>query len=111
MARRWIVLLLFSLGLGSPSERPPGSVTLRMAAIAPEGTSWARLLTDFADEVERSTHGKLRVKWQLGGIAGYELTTLERVRKGELAGLAGAIFCQRAPRHCSTKRVKWCRSA
>jgi TRAP-type C4-dicarboxylate transport system substrate-binding protein len=96
MARRWIVLLLFSFGLGSPPpERPAGGVTLRMAAIAPAGTSWARLLSAFADEIERSTHGKVVVKWQLGGIAGDEATTLERVRRGELAGLAGAIFCQR----------------
>jgi TRAP-type C4-dicarboxylate transport system substrate-binding protein len=67
---------------------------LRMAAIAPEGTSWARDLKAFAREVEANSHGELRMKWYLGGIAGDELTSVERVRKKQLDGVAGAIFCQ-----------------
>ena len=95
MARPWIMILLFGFGLGAAPQARPAVITLRMAAIAPEGTSWGRLLGSFADEVERTTHGSVRIKWQLGGIAGDEATTLERVRHGELAGLAGAIFCQK----------------
>jgi TRAP-type C4-dicarboxylate transport system substrate-binding protein len=67
---------------------------LRMAAIAPDGTSWARELKAFAREVEAATHGELRMKWYLGGIAGDEVTAVERVRKKQLDGVAGAIFCQ-----------------
>jgi TRAP-type transport system periplasmic protein len=97
MARWWIWIAALGLGLAPQSQPAPSTTptTLRMAAIAPDGTSWARLLTGFADDVERSTRGQLRIKWIFGGIAGDELTTLERVRTGELAGLAGAIFCQR----------------
>ena len=35
------------------------------------------------------------MKWYLGGIAGDELAALERVKRGQLDGEAGAIFCQR----------------
>ena len=70
-------------------------VTLRMAAIAPEGTEWARAIKAFANEVELQSNGELRMKWYLGGIAGDELTALERVKHGQLDGEAGAIFCQR----------------
>jgi TRAP-type C4-dicarboxylate transport system substrate-binding protein len=89
-----IVLLGLSFGFATASERAPEPVTLRMAAIAPEGTAWARLLGDFTEEVGRATHGQVKIKWILGGAAGDELTALERVRKNELAGLAGAIFCE-----------------
>jgi TRAP-type C4-dicarboxylate transport system substrate-binding protein len=65
-----------------------------MASIAPEGTSWAHELKAFARDVEESTHGELRVKWYLGGIAGDETAALERARKGQLDGMAGAILCQ-----------------
>jgi TRAP-type C4-dicarboxylate transport system substrate-binding protein len=68
--------------------------TLRMAAVAPEGTAWARELRAYARELETSTHGELKMKWYLGGIAGDELQALERVRKGQLDGAAGVAFCQ-----------------
>ena len=35
------------------------------------------------------------MKWYLGGMAGDELTALDRVKRGQLDGEAGAIFCQR----------------
>jgi TRAP-type transport system periplasmic protein len=96
MPRGAVGIVVVGLALVPPAARAPTPPsTLRMAAIAPEGTSWARLLSEFDDDVERATHGRVRVKWMLGGSAGDELTTLEKVRKGELAGLAGAIFCQR----------------
>jgi TRAP-type C4-dicarboxylate transport system substrate-binding protein len=96
MARWGILIVIACLGLTPHAPTPaPEPTTLRMAAIAPAGTTWAALLTTFGDEVERATRGQLRVKWMLGGIAGDELATLERVRTGELEGLAGAIFCQR----------------
>ena len=69
-------------------------VTLRMAAIAPDGTAWARELKALGRDVETSTEGSVRMKWYLGGIAGDERAALERVRKGQLDGLAGAMFCE-----------------
>jgi TRAP-type transport system periplasmic protein len=84
---------LIVLLLGSAAEADP--VTLRMAAVAPEGTAWARELKGFAREVETATNGEVKVKWYLGGIAGDEAQMLERMRHAQLDGAAGAIFCQR----------------
>jgi TRAP-type C4-dicarboxylate transport system substrate-binding protein len=70
-------------------------ITLRMAAIAPDGTSWAHELHAFARDIETGSRGELHLKWYLGGIAGDELGALERMRRGQLDGAAGAIFCQR----------------
>ena len=68
---------------------------LRMAAIAPEGSMWGRLLVEMDQEVRASTRGSLRIKWTFGGVAGDETTALDRVRRHELDGEAGAAFCAR----------------
>jgi TRAP-type C4-dicarboxylate transport system substrate-binding protein len=81
--------------LWSQAAHAEGQVTLRMAAIAPEGSAWAREMHALARDVEAQTEGRVRMKWYLGGIAGDELASLERVRKKQLDGLAGAILCQR----------------
>jgi len=70
-------------------------VTLRMGAIAPDGTEWARALKAFARDVEVGSKGELRMKWYLGGIAGDELAALERVKHGQLDGEAGSSFCHK----------------
>ena len=81
------------LGLSSLAQAEP--VTLRMAGIAPEGTMWAREVKVFARDVEAATYGAVLVKWHLGGIAGDELTIIDRIRRGQLDGEAGAGFCER----------------
>jgi len=91
--RGWIVALLVVGCCGVSSA--DGIVQLRMAAIAPDGTAWARELKALGRDVESGTAGAVRMKWYLGGIAGDELAALERVRKGQLDGMAGALFCER----------------
>ena len=70
-------------------------VTLRMAAVAPDGTAWARELRAYARDVEQATSGEVRIRWYLGGIAGDEAQALTRVERGQLDGLAGSMVCQR----------------
>jgi TRAP-type C4-dicarboxylate transport system substrate-binding protein len=76
-----------------------------MAAIAPDGTTWAREIRTFSRDVETEGRGEVRLKWYLGGIAGDELTALERVRHGQLDGLAGASFCDHIAPSFSVIRV------
>jgi TRAP-type transport system periplasmic protein len=70
-------------------------VKISMAAIAPDGTSWAREVRALSRDIEVGTGGLVQMKWYLGGIAGDELTALKRVKAGQLDGLAGAVFCER----------------
>ena len=68
---------------------------LRLATVAPDGTSWAREARAFAAEVERSTAGRVRIKWFLGAIAGGEGEMLERARRDQLDGLvSGGPVCE-----------------
>ncbi len=77
--------------LALPARAEP--VVLRLASIAPEGTSWARELKAFGRDVESETRGQVRVKLYLGGIAGDESQVIERIRRGQLDGSAGSISC------------------
>jgi TRAP-type C4-dicarboxylate transport system substrate-binding protein len=86
-------LLLAILCIPTAARAGDEPIVLRMAAIAPEGTGWARELKAMARDVETATNGGVRVKWYLGGIAGDETTALGRIRRGQLDGAAGALFC------------------
>jgi TRAP-type C4-dicarboxylate transport system substrate-binding protein len=66
---------------------------LRLATVAPDGTSWARELRAWARDVEAITGGALRIKIYFGGIAGNEATTLARIRKEQLDGAIGSEMC------------------
>jgi TRAP-type C4-dicarboxylate transport system substrate-binding protein len=89
------------------SVRPAGAdpVVLRLAAIAPEGTSWAREVRAFARDVETSTEGAVRIKWYLGGIAGDEVASIERTRRGQLDGGAVSITCTKLAPSLKVTRV------
>src|SRR4051794_16258891 len=74
-------------------DRGDDGITLRMAAIAPDGTGWARELRALNRDIEAGTQNKVHLKWYLGGIAGDEQSSIDRVRRGQLDGVAGALFC------------------
>jgi TRAP-type C4-dicarboxylate transport system substrate-binding protein len=69
--------------------------TLRLATVAPEGTAWAHQLKALGHEVEAATDGRVKMKWVFGGIAGVERETLDRIRRGQLDGMAASHFCEK----------------
>src|SRR5512146_1049314 len=71
-------LLALLLGPASASAAP---IQLRMAAIAPDGTEWARELKAFSAAVQAATADRVRIKWYLGGIAGDENGSIDRIRR------------------------------
>jgi TRAP-type C4-dicarboxylate transport system substrate-binding protein len=92
-AVRLLIIAATLLVAAAPRADDAEPVTLRMAAISPEGTGWARELKALARDIEVGTHGAVHMKWYLGGIAGDELTALDRIRRGQLDGEAGALYC------------------
>jgi TRAP-type C4-dicarboxylate transport system substrate-binding protein len=67
-----------------------------MASVAPPGTAWARESTAYERDIETLTHGQVRMKWYLGGIAGDEMEMLERIRREQLDGVAsGGMMCMK----------------
>jgi TRAP-type transport system periplasmic protein len=94
------VLLVALVAWGAQAQ---AQVVLRMASPAPDGSAWARELMAFTREVEIATRGAVRLKWYLGGIAGGEVESGERMQRGQLDGVAGGgMLCQR---HAPSMRV------
>jgi TRAP-type C4-dicarboxylate transport system substrate-binding protein len=102
---RPLYALIIAVAVAHAGAAHAEPVTLRMATIAPDGTEWARALRAYAQEVESQSKGELRMKWYFGGVAGDELTALDRIRRGQLDGEAGAIFCQRLAPSLRAARV------
>jgi TRAP-type C4-dicarboxylate transport system substrate-binding protein len=90
MSCRALAALLLIAGVAQAEP-----VVLRMAGVAPEGTMWSREVHALARDVEAATHGQVKMKWYQGGIAGDELTIIDRIRRKQLDGEAGGAFCER----------------
>ena len=64
--------------------------TLKIATIAPDGTTWMREMRAGADEVDKQTQGRVKFKFFPGGIMGDDGSVLRKIRIGQLQGGAFA---------------------
>jgi TRAP-type C4-dicarboxylate transport system substrate-binding protein len=91
---RWVALvcLTTSVAWGDPQ-------LIKIGTIAPDGTYYARELRAFARDIEGESDGVVKVKIFFGAIAGDEDQMGERVRRGQLDGVAsaGPLCTQLAP--------------
>jgi len=91
---RAAVLLLVTLA-GPPDARADPLV-LRIASNAPEGTAWAREFKALTREIDQATSGRVTMKWYLGGIAGTDAESGERIKRGQLDGVGAGVWqCER----------------
>jgi TRAP-type C4-dicarboxylate transport system substrate-binding protein len=76
-----------------------GAVTLKIATIAPDGTSWMKQLRKGAGEISERTDGRVKIKFYPGGVMGNTSTVLQKMRVGQLQGGAftGASLSQVYP--------------
>ncbi len=61
-------------------------IEIKMAALAPEGTSWADAAHAYSREIEKRTDGRINVVWYLGGVMGDESDMIRKIRFGQLHG-------------------------
>jgi TRAP-type C4-dicarboxylate transport system substrate-binding protein len=77
----------------APARAEP--LVLRMATVAPEGSSWAREMHEFGADLERRTHGEVRLKLYLGGVIGDDLQSLTSMQHGQVDAVAsGGMLCE-----------------
>ena len=90
-------LAVVALVAATASVHAGEPVLLRVGAVAPEGSGWAREFHAWVHYVEAEAKGTLRLKLYLDGVAGDELEMGARVRRGQLDGVAsGQFLCQQA---------------
>jgi TRAP-type C4-dicarboxylate transport system substrate-binding protein len=60
--------------------------TLKLATLAPEGSSWMRLSHEWQKAVEERTAGRVKIKFFAGGVQGDERDCLRKIRLGQIGG-------------------------
>jgi TRAP-type C4-dicarboxylate transport system substrate-binding protein len=91
--------------IAAENAAAPAGTLLRIATVAPDGSAWARELRAWARDVEATTGGAVRIKVYFGGIAGDELTVLDRIRREQLDGAIGSEMCTRLAPSLKVTRV------
>jgi TRAP-type C4-dicarboxylate transport system substrate-binding protein len=65
------------------------NVEVRLATLAPDGSSWMKVLSKGAAEIETKTAGRVKVKYYAGGVQGDERDVVRKMNLGQLDG--GAV--------------------
>jgi TRAP-type C4-dicarboxylate transport system substrate-binding protein len=73
-----VALLLFSVGLVF------GQTKIRFATVAPEGSTWMKVMRNYAKAVEDATNNEIEFKIYPGQVAGDEKDVLRKIRIGQL---------------------------
>ena len=76
-----------AVALAVPS-RAGAQRTLKFATLAPEGSSWLKLFHEWDKAVQKRTHGRVKLKFQPGAIAGDERDMVRLMRQGRVQGAA-----------------------
>jgi len=72
---------------------------IKFATVAPEGSTWMNVMTDFSKAVDAQTQGKVKFKLYPGGTAGDEPVVLRKIRIGQYhsAGFTGVALGEILP--------------
>ena len=79
----FFTLLLLCLPLHAPA------VTLKIATLSPDGTSWMRAMRGAADEIAKRSSGRVKLRFYPGGVMGTDPSVMRKIRVGQLHG--GAV--------------------
>lgn len=89
--------LMLSLLLAAPASAQ--TVAIKFATLAPEGSTWMKVLTEMSKDLEKESGGKLKFKFYAGGVSGDEKDVVKKIRVGLLhaAGFTGVGLGDVAP--------------
>ena len=87
---RWMIAFLSCLILLIGwTQTAVAGVTIKLATLAPEGSTWHKGLRKMGDEWSEITDGEVQLKIYAGGVVGNETVMLRKMRIGQLH--AGAV--------------------
>ena len=94
------LLLAAAVALGpAPARAQAPQVQLKIATVAPEGSTWMQVMREIDAAVRKETGNAVGFKMYPGGVQGDELVVLRKVRSGQLhgGGLTGSGLGSIAP--------------
>lgn len=62
------------------------AATLKIATLAPDGTSWMKEMRASAETIKSKTEGRVELKFYPGGVMGDDATVLRKIKIGQLQG-------------------------
>ena len=88
MVRIVAAFFLLGLVLGGVAEakKPKPKVLLKIATLAPEGSTWMNLMHEMDERVREATGNEVGFKFYAGGVQGDERLVLRKMRTGQLHG-------------------------
>ncbi|MBI4040475.1 MAG: TRAP transporter substrate-binding protein DctP [Deltaproteobacteria bacterium] len=88
----WMMLSGLSDAMGAAQE-------IKMAILAPEGTTWMNIMNQFNAELEKETKGAVKFKIYAGGVLGDEIDVVRKMRIGQVhaGGFTGVGLGQIVP--------------
>ncbi len=59
---------------------------IKIATLAPEGTTWMKVMKEMAKEIKAKTNGEVKLKFYGGGVMGDEADVIRKMRFGQVHG-------------------------
>lgn len=84
MRRFWTFWILMTLGLGACPGLAAEPPVVKLATLAPEGSSWHLILKDMGERWKRAPGGGVRLRLYPGGVMGDEPDMIRKLRIGQL---------------------------
>jgi TRAP-type C4-dicarboxylate transport system substrate-binding protein len=82
-----LLALLILLILALPAQLP--AETIKIATLAPDGTSWMRSMRAAGKEIAKRSDGRVKLRFYPGGVMGNDASVMRKIRVGQLHG--GAV--------------------
>ena len=80
-----MVGLSLTLSVSSQAQKP---VLIKLATLAPEGSSWIKTFRALASEISKKTENKVQIRLYPGGVLGDEADMLRKMQIGQIQGAA-----------------------
>lgn len=85
MIKRLAFFLLLLCAFTARADEP---YVLKFATLAPAGSTWMNVITEWAGKVEKESQGRLKFKFYPGGVSGDEPDMIRKIRFGQIHGAA-----------------------
>ncbi len=83
-SKRYLALLLLLTAASASAQ----TAVIKLATLAPEGSTWMNVLSEMSKDLEKQSEGKLKFKFYAGGVSGDEKDVVKKIRIGQLHGAA-----------------------
>lgn len=86
--RRAAAVLLLAAVVSAPGTAESAPTIIKMATLAPEGSSWFQVLQEMGEEWRKASDGAITLRIYPGGVAGDEDAVIRKMRVGQIQAAA-----------------------